>query len=143
MHWFAVLVTHATDQFSWEKTSYLIVSKNLYAGLHLDSYRPVSFKLDMVALNSTFDTTVDDFDLHPRSQLYEKSKTCVLIFLKISQSILMKFSLLPQAHAEYSSHGCHFNFQWRELSFCDFVIIHTSNAGLCLDNLNQFVSDLI
>ena len=42
-----------------------------------------------------FDINLNDGDLHSRSHLYEKSTVPVSFFSKISQLILMKFSMLP------------------------------------------------
>ena len=49
---------------------------------------------DLQALHS--DISLDDFDLHSKSHLYEKSKTSVPIFMQIWIPIWMKFSALPQ-----------------------------------------------
>ena len=43
-----------------------------------------------------FDTSLNDLDFCSRSQLYEKSKSSMLIFSQISQFTCMKFSMLPQ-----------------------------------------------
>ena len=57
-----------------------------------DIYGQISFKLGVIIepLNCIVwcnDSSVDDFDLHSRSQLYENAETCVLFFLQISQSV--------------------------------------------------------
>ena len=49
---------------------------------------------DLYALH--LDISLDDPDLHSRSQWSKKSKTLVSIFLLIYVSIWMKFSVLPQ-----------------------------------------------
>ena len=43
-----------------------------------------------------FDNSLDDLDLHSRSQLYEKLGTLVSIFSQSQVSIWMSFSILPQ-----------------------------------------------
>ena len=68
---------------------------------------------------SFFYISLDDLNLHSRSQLYEEKKnpTSVSIFLEISQRIWMKFSMLPQpvgAHAEL----CTSNIQEHLLQAC-------------------------
>ena len=67
-------------------------------GLYLDIFKPISFKPNMMMETTSLhcDISLDDLDLHSRSQLYEKSKTFVPICLQISQSIRVKFSMLPQ-----------------------------------------------
>ena len=40
--------------------------------------------------------SLDDLDMHSGSQLHEKSKTSLSVFLQISQLLWMKFSLSPQ-----------------------------------------------
>ena len=72
-----------------------------------------------------FDISLDDFDLRSRSQLYEKSKTSVSIFLEILQSIWIEFSMYLQSvglleimHKLF----CPTNIQGRELSWSDYKI---------------------
>ena len=70
-------------------------------GVYSDIYRPISFELGIMYSDIDhqvlqFNISLDDLDLHSRSQLYEKSKTSVSIFLEFSQLTSMKFSMLPQ-----------------------------------------------
>ena len=73
------------------------IEKNFDIGMYSDVYKPVSFRLGTVietidfqtwyndrnnyALD--FNTSLDDLDLHARSQSYEKLKSLVSIFLQI------------------------------------------------------------
>ena len=59
------------------------------------------FKLDLMLETTepctfSFYNSLHVFDLYLRLQMYKKSKTCILIFLQISQSVLIKFSIPPQ-----------------------------------------------
>ena len=68
-------------------------------------------------------------------QLFEKSKTSVCILSKMSQSIWVKFSLLPQPVVLFRLILNMFhliNIQWRELCLHDFCKGYF-NTGLCLD----------
>ena len=55
-----------------------------------------------------FDTSLSDLDHHAKTQMHGKAKTNVLIFSQISQSVLIKISVLPipslfgEAHALFS-----------------------------------------
>ena len=74
------------------------------------------------ALN--FDISLDDLDLHCRSQFYEKSKTLVSIFLQIYRLIWINFSLLLQPLGLLKlmqNLFCFSNIQRRELCWLDFT----------------------
>ena len=51
-----------------------------------------------------FDISLDDFDCHSRSQLFEKAKMPMCIFSEILLSNWMKFSMLSQS-VDLSSSG--------------------------------------
>ena len=79
-----------------------------------------------------FDTSLVNLDLNPRSHLFEKSKTSVIIFLQISHSIWMKLSMpsqsvgLPKLILEMF---CIIDMQGRKLYLHDFVK-YLFNIGL-------------
>ena len=81
----------------------------------------------------TTDTNLYDLHLHSESQLYEKSKTSLAIFLQMLKSILMKFSVLPQ-HVALLKLILHIfymiNIKGGEL-FLHSFIKYTFNIGLC------------
>ena len=70
--------------------------ENNNVGLHLDIYRQFVFQTgndgrEHEALH--LDVSLDDFDLHSWSQLYDISKTSVFIISEILPMILMKISV--------------------------------------------------
>ena len=72
------------------------IIKKFHIDLYSDIYRLICFNLLIETVTLHFNYSLDDHDLHSRSQLCEKSAISVPIFLQNSQSIWMKFSLLPQ-----------------------------------------------
>ena len=92
--------------------------------LHFDIYRVVSVKLVMIIEL-----------LHSRSHLHEKLETSVLIFSQISQSIWVKFGVMPQAAglSKLMLHLFHkIDIQGRE-PFSDGFIRYALNIGLHQD----------
>ena len=60
-----------------------------------DIYRKASFKLDMVIDTTHFDTSLNELDLHSRSQMYEKQKRVYsLPQFSVSQFIWFRFGIL-------------------------------------------------
>ena len=49
--------------------------------------------IDTFRLN-IFDTSLNDFDFHSRSQLYDKAENLALTFSQISHSVWMKLGML-------------------------------------------------
>ena len=56
-------------------------------GLHVDIYRPITLKLtwydDRHYCTLQFDTSLNDFDLYSRSQLFQNEKSLSLIFFQV------------------------------------------------------------
>ena len=67
-----------------ENSTQLIFMKDMFKiGLRLDAYKPISFKLVLIVDTIIhFDSSVNDLDLHPRSQGYEKDGSCTVILLQ-------------------------------------------------------------
>ena len=76
---------------------YVILLKTLTLVGTSDIYRLISFKhglmIETAKLDLHFDVSLDDPDLHTRSQLYDKSQTSVSIY---TESVWMKLRMLPQ-----------------------------------------------
>ena len=68
-----------------KKTKTKTKTKTFNVGLYSDIYRVIYFKLGMMIDTKLYisDISFDDHYIHLRSQLYEKSKTLVSIFLEI------------------------------------------------------------
>ena len=70
--------------------------KKKKGGLYSGIYRLISFKLGMTGTTKLYILmSLDDLDLHSRSELYDTSKALVSIFSKILQ--FDRFSVLPQS----------------------------------------------
>ena len=87
-----------------------------------DGYLPVSFKLGVITENTEL------FIWYQFGWLtnIEGHKTCTLIFLQISDLVLIKFSMLLQPLILFKllrSLFCAMNIQWRELFLHDFIEI--------------------
>ena len=73
--------------------TYAILSKRCDIGLHLDINGPISFRFRVIIETTKlhFDTSLDDLELHLRSQLYGKSNTFALFWvLSFCTSIMNK-----------------------------------------------------
>ena len=65
--------------------------------LHFDIFLLICLKVSVMKDIGTlqFDRAFSGHNLHSSSQFYEKANTSALIFLIVSQSVLIKFTMLP------------------------------------------------
>ena len=113
------IICYKVPLFIWGLFDFL---NAVYADLYSDVCRRISFKLGMMIWTASM--ILDDFDLHSRSQLYEKSKTLVSIFWEILPSIWLKFSIQPQPNGLLKlvvNLFCTSNIQGRDLCLHDFI----------------------
>ena len=93
--WSDAFHTYLSHLISFEgREPFLHIIKN-DVDLHFSS-KVLMIETIILGVELHFNTSLNDLDFHTRSQLCEKSKSYELLFLLISLSILMKFSMLPQ-----------------------------------------------
>ena len=135
--WFEECQIHfiLSDLILW-RGSYLgdIVQKHFNNGLHVDIYRPVSFKHGMIKGTSKLylNSSLNDLDLHSRLQFLEK-ETSVLVFSLYLDEIWHAAMTCRSFQAHTNFIGM-INIESRGLYLCNFKK-NMFEIGLCGDAL--------